>query len=53
MIHVGEGTAEPYYRCRVGARESLRFLPALNVKEDEVTQALDILDKSLAEVFYS
>lgn len=36
-----------------GARESIRFLPALNVKEDEVTQALDILDKALADVFHS
>ena len=31
----------------------MRFLPALNVKEDEVTQALDILDKALADVFYA
>ncbi len=34
-----------------GARESVRFLPALNVKEGEVAQALDILDHAMADVF--
>jgi 4-aminobutyrate aminotransferase-like enzyme len=30
----------------------VRFLPALNVKESEVAQALDILDHALADVFH-
>ena len=29
----------------------MRFLPALNVKEGEVAQALDILDNAMADVF--
>lgn len=33
-----------------GARESLRFLPALNINAAEVDQALDILGQALDEV---
>ena len=42
-----------YHKQRkcAGARESVRFLPALNVKEGEVAQALDILDNAMADVF--
>jgi acetylornithine/succinyldiaminopimelate/putrescine aminotransferase len=35
----------------VGARESIRFLPALNVKADEVDQALSIVEQACADVF--
>jgi 4-aminobutyrate aminotransferase len=34
-----------------GARESIRFLPPLNVKESEIAEALHILEASLEEVF--
>eukprot|EP00877_Chromochloris_zofingiensis_P004955 jgi/Chrzof1/14460/Cz09g03230.t1 len=34
-----------------GARESMRFLPPLNVTQEEVDMALDVFDKSCAEVF--
>lgn len=33
-----------------GARESIRFLPALNVSAEEVDIALDAFDKACAEV---
>ncbi len=32
-----------------GARESIRFLPALTVTEGEVAQALEVFEASLAE----
>ena len=34
-----------------GARESIRFLPPLNVSSSEIEEALHILDASLQEVF--
>lgn len=34
-----------------GARESIRFLPALNVKADEVDQALSIVQQACSDVF--
>ena len=34
-----------------GARETIRFLPPLNVKKEELQEALHILDKALGEVF--
>lgn len=34
-----------------GARECIRFLPALNVKADEVDQALSIVQQALGDVF--
>jgi hypothetical protein len=34
-----------------GARETIRFLPALTVSEAEIDEALSILDASLDEVF--
>ena len=34
-----------------GARESIRFLPALNVKADEVDQALSIVHQACSDVF--
>ena len=37
--------------CDAGARESIRFLPPLNVKEEEIAKALGILEESLEEVF--
>ena len=33
-----------------GARETVRFLPPLNISESEVTEALDKLSKALKEV---
>jgi len=36
-----------------GAKESVRFLPALNVKSEEVDMALSILEQSLHDVFDS
>ncbi|KAK9839019.1 hypothetical protein WJX74_007933 [Apatococcus lobatus] len=36
-----------------GARETIRFLPALNVKAEEIDQALNILADCLEEVFGS
>lgn len=35
----------------VGARETIRFLPPLNVKAEEIDEALSILESSLQEVF--
>jgi 4-aminobutyrate aminotransferase-like enzyme len=32
-----------------GARESLRFLPALTINESELAQALQIFEESLTE----
>ncbi len=34
-----------------GARESMRFLPALNITEGEVHQALEVFDRSCGDVF--
>lgn len=34
-----------------GARETVRFLPPLNVKAGEIEQALGIFEGALAEVF--
>ena len=34
-----------------GARESIRFLPPLNVSKSEIAEALKILEASLEEVF--
>ncbi len=34
-----------------GARETVRFLPPLNVSEGEIDEALDTFEKSLADVF--
>ena len=34
-----------------GARETIRFLPPLNVSEGEVDEALGIFEDSCAEVF--
>jgi 4-aminobutyrate aminotransferase len=34
-----------------GARESIRFLPALNVKKEEVEEALSIVEQALADTF--
>jgi len=36
-----------------GAREAIRFLPPLNVKEPEIAEALHILEECLEEVFGS
>lgn len=34
-----------------GARETVRFLPPLNISEGEVAEGLEIFEDSLAEVF--
>lgn len=34
-----------------GARESIRFLPPLNVSESELNQCLEVLDESCKAVF--
>lgn len=34
-----------------GARESIRFLPALNVSKEEVDMALSIVEQALSDTF--
>ena len=35
----------------LGARECVRFLPPLNIKPDEIDEALEKFEASLAEIF--
>ena len=39
------------YSFAAGAKETVRFLPPLNVSEDEIASALSVFEASLEDVF--
>jgi acetylornithine/succinyldiaminopimelate/putrescine aminotransferase len=41
----------PGSHCIAGARETVRFLPPLNVSESEMEEGLGLFEQSLEDVF--